>query len=166
MAVPAVTEQDRQDDPESQAAAVLADMDEVMAQEDFDDDPRYLAGSCCQKMVFLAEMADGSDSRKRYVGDIWDGPGCGQRPEAAVPVELVPKVMAGNDVDGLAAQDGPQDNEAQFRPQDFADPGNDKARHESENGPIDRQEGNRRQAGHIRDGDHEDTDEGRIDAKG
>lgn len=125
MAVPEVTDQDRQDDPESQAAAVLADMDEVMAQEDFDDDPRYLAGSCCQKMVFLAEMADSSDSRKRYVGDIWDGPGCGQRPEAAVPVELVPKVMAGNDVDGLAAQDGPQDNEAQFRPQDFADPGNE-----------------------------------------
>ena len=69
-------------------------------------------------------------------------------------------------MDGLAAQYRPHDNKAQFRPQDFTDPGNEESWYESENGPVDSQEGNRRQAGHIRDGDHEDTDEGRIDAKG
>lgn len=116
-------------------------------------------------MVFLAEMADGGDGRKGDVRDIWDGPGDGQRREAAVLVELIPQVMTGNDVDGLAAQYGPQDEEAQFRSQDFADPGNDEARHEAEDGPVDGQKGNRRQAGHVGDSDHEDTDEGGIDAK-
>lgn len=116
-------------------------------------------------MVFLAEVADGGDSRKGDVGDIRNGPGHGQRREAAVLVELIPQVMTGNDVDGLAAQAGPQDEEAQFRPQDFADPGNNKARHEAEDGSVDGQKGNRRQAGHVGDSDHEDTDEGSIDAK-
>lgn len=116
-------------------------------------------------MVFLAEVADGGDSRKGDVGDIRNGPGHGQRREAAALVELISQVMTGNDVDGLAAQDSPQDEEAQFRPQDFADPGNNKARHEAEDGSVDGQKGNRRQAGHVGDSDHEDTDEGGIDAK-
>ena len=94
MAVPAVTDQDRQDDPESQAAAVLADMDEVMAQEDFDDDPRNLADSRRQEMVFLTDVTDGSNGRKRDIGNIRDGTGYGQRREAAVLIELIPQIMA------------------------------------------------------------------------
>ena len=139
--------------------AVRIEVDEVVTQPDFHTDGQELAGHRRRRMFAEADTAQGTEGGDDKIRRIGNGPEEKDEPEidAAVqpgqPAALIDQSLC------LAPEDIAHDDKGQDIADDLTGPGNEDARQEAEQDAIDRDELDRRQAGHVGQDDeqnHED----------
>ena len=134
-------------------------MDEVVAQPDFHADGQELAGHRRCRMFTEADTTQSAEGGDDEIRRIWDGPEEKDEPEINLAVQLRQPAALVDQGLCLVAEDIAHDDEGQDIAQDLAGPGNDDARQQAEQDAIDRDELDRRQAGHIGQDDEQDHED-------
>jgi hypothetical protein len=140
---------DKKTQKNEEPGAVFGEVNEIMAKPHFYDDRWDFPNERSFQMFPAGEFAQYSDSGEENIGGVRDSPCQGHILHTAVLIQLCEHMLFLNDGTGLFAEENTADMKADFNADHFADPGNDNARNESEQGTIYSEEGDSRYAKYI-----------------
>ena len=133
-------------------------VNQVMAEDDLHHDRGNFSYQCGFQMLFGGQAAQDSHCREQNVRGIGDGSGKSHVFDTAVFIQLGQHMLSLNEFAGFLPEKDSAQMEAQLDAQNFSAPGNKKPRDQAEQGAVDRQERNSRNAQHVAENQEKNAD--------